>query len=115
MSNAGAATKDLQQLDTNVNFNYHISSPTAAVKIFKQVQGSDYDGVIVQPYIQEAVKANTALYNADEEITNRPQVEAAIFKDLQYKLAPWGITEIAYQSSILASVPSTMRQSNPSR
>ena len=95
---AGAATKDLQQLDTNVNFDYHIN-PAAVTKIFKQVQGADYDSIIVQPAIQEAVKANTAQYNADEEITNRPQVESAIFKDLQDKLASWGI--IADSFSVL--------------
>ena len=45
-----------------------------------------------EPAIQEAVKANTAQFNADQEIDQRPVVEAAIFKDLQSKLAPWGIT-----------------------
>lgn len=44
---AGAATKDLQQLDANVNFNYHLN-PSYVDMIFRKV-GTNYDSTIIQP------------------------------------------------------------------
>ncbi len=91
---AAASTKDLQQLDTNVNFNFHLL-PSAVQTIFRTV-GTGYDGTVIGPAIQEAVKANTAKYNADQEIENRPIVEQAITDELRSKLAPWGIVVDAF-------------------
>jgi regulator of protease activity HflC (stomatin/prohibitin superfamily) len=86
---AAAATKDLQQLDANVNLNYHLN-PSYVDMVYRKV-GTSYDVTIVQPALQEAVKANTAKFNADEEITNRATVESNIQTDLTKKLQPWGI------------------------
>lgn len=87
---AGAATQDLQQLDANVNLNYHLT-PAYVDTVYRKV-GPNYDSTIVQPALQEAVKANTAKFNADQEITNRSTVEADIQADLVRKLEPWGIS-----------------------
>lgn len=87
---AGAATQDLQQLDANVNLNYHLN-PSYVDMVYRKV-GPSYDATIVQPALQEAVKANTAKFNADQEITNRATVEADIQADLVKKLQPWGIS-----------------------
>lgn len=87
---AGAATQDLQQLDANVNLNYHLN-PSYVDTVYRKV-GPSYDATIVQPALQEAVKANTAKFNADQEIVNRATVEADIQADLVKKLQPWGIS-----------------------
>lgn len=87
---AGAATKDLQTVDSTIALNYHLTSSTA-FDVYRSI-GTDYKSRIIDPVLQESVKATTSQYNADELISKRPEVEAAIFKDLQTKLAANGIT-----------------------
>lgn len=87
---AGAATKDLQTVTTTLALNYHLTSSTA-FDVYRNI-GTDYKTRIIDPVLQESVKATTSQYNADELIADRPQVETAIFKDLQTKLAKNGIT-----------------------
>lgn len=87
---ASAATKDLQSVDTTLAMNYHLTSSTA-FDVYKNI-GTDYKARIIDPVLQEVVRATTSQYNADELIAQRPQVATAIFTALQNKLAPQGIT-----------------------
>lgn len=87
---AAAATKDLQIVTTTLAVNYHLTSATA-FDVYRTI-GVNYKSVVVDPVIQETVKATTSQYNADELISQRPKVESTILTDLQDKLGARGIT-----------------------
>lgn len=70
---ATAASKDLQDVATKVALNFH---PTAeAMPLIYQAYGVDYEEKVIHPAVQEAVKAVTAVYTAEELITKREQVK----------------------------------------
>jgi regulator of protease activity HflC (stomatin/prohibitin superfamily) len=70
---ATAASKDLQNVTAVVALNYHLEAEKVN-KLWQSI-GSDYKIRIIDPAIQEAVKAITAKYTAEELITKRPQVK----------------------------------------
>lgn len=70
---ATAASKDLQNVTAKVALNYHLDSER--VNKLWQSLGSEYKVRIIDPAIQEAVKAVTAKYTAEELITKRPLVK----------------------------------------
>ena len=70
---ATAASKDLQTVTAKVALNYHLDAVN--VNHLWQSIGSEYKVRIIDPAIQEAVKAVTANYTAEELITKRPQVK----------------------------------------
>ena len=60
------------------------------VKIYRELR-QDYEVRIIKPAIQEAVKAATARFTAEELITRRPEVRDAISKNLEERLVRFGI------------------------
>ena len=61
--------------------------------------------LVSQPAIQEAIKASTAKYTAEELITKRPLVKDSIDTSLKEKLSPYGIiAETAYITDFKFSV-----------
>jgi regulator of protease activity HflC (stomatin/prohibitin superfamily) len=87
---ATAATHDLQSVNTTVAVNYHLT-PDTARKVFQNV-GADYKLRIIDPIIQESVKAITANYDAADLIGKRSQVEVQLNDLLTSKLTDRGIT-----------------------
>jgi prohibitin 2 len=87
---ASAATHDLQSVDTAVAVNYHLTPDTART-VFQNV-GADYKLRIIDPIIQESVKAITAKYDAADLIGKRAEVEIALHDNLTGKLTDRGIT-----------------------
>ena len=87
---AEAASHDLQTVSADVALNYHIDSEKV-VSIYKSV-GEDYKIKLIDPAMQESVKAVTARYTAEELITKREQVRADIKDVLTEKLTPLGLT-----------------------
>lgn len=81
---AEAASKDLQDVNTQVTLNYHVM-PSGASSLFQEV-GVDYQNIIIKPAVQEAVKAATAQYDAEKLITERPTVKALITSHLSERL-----------------------------
>ena len=81
---AAAASADLQNVSTEVAVNYNIE-PTAVRDLFITI-GTDYKIRIIDPAIQEVVKAVTASYTAEELITKRPAVTDAIKTQLTERL-----------------------------
>lgn len=79
-----AASKDLQTVTTTVALNFH-PEPSAAAEIYRDI-GLSYRERIVDPAIQEAVKAVTALFTAEELITKRDEVRQQIHSALVTKL-----------------------------
>ena len=67
VANATAASNDLQEVQTTIALNYHIS-PDQANIVYQQL-GADYADRIIAPTIQESVKASVAKFNAEELIT----------------------------------------------
>jgi len=70
---SAAASKDLQVVTTEIALNYHLD-PVVVNKLFQQY-GIDYEARIIHPAIQEAIKASTAKYTAEELITKREAVK----------------------------------------
>lgn len=84
-SEAGAASKDLQDVRTILVVNYRLD-PVRVNWIYQNLR-QDYDARIVGPSIQEAVKAAEAQYNAEDLIQQRPKVREDISLLLKQKLA----------------------------
>jgi len=80
----GAASKDLQIVTTTIALNYHLE-PERVNKLWQEV-GKDYDARIIDPAIQEAVKASTATFTAEELITKREVVKEDIKNNIIERL-----------------------------
>lgn len=87
---ASAATQDLQTVTTTVALNYNLT-PKTANDIYKTV-GPQYQRVVIDPILQETVKAITSQYNATDLITQRSTVEAKTLAALTKALTDKGIT-----------------------
>jgi len=83
---ATAASKDLQSVSTKVALNFRPHA-TKVADIHRNV-GIDYAEKIIHPAVQEAVKATTARYTAEELITRREEVKKQIHELLKSQMAP---------------------------
>jgi regulator of protease activity HflC (stomatin/prohibitin superfamily) len=86
---AEAASRDLQDVKAKVTLNYSLD-PAQVVEIYRALR-HDYEFRIIKPAIQEAVKASTARFTAEELITRRPEVREAIQGNLAQRLDRFGI------------------------
>lgn len=84
-TDASAASKDLQNVNTTVAVNYNVD-PNKVTDLFTTV-GVNFKGTIIDPAIQEVVKSVTANYTAEELITKRPAVTDEIQAQLTTRLA----------------------------
>lgn len=87
---ASAASKDLQDVQTQVTLNYSLN-PAQVNRTYQQLR-RDYVERIIKPAIQESVKAATAKFDAEELISRRPEVRAEIQKVLAERVSPFGVT-----------------------
>jgi regulator of protease activity HflC (stomatin/prohibitin superfamily) len=87
---ADAATHDLQSVNTTIAVNYHLT-PNTARKVYVDV-GTEYKERIIDPIIQESVKATTADYDAADLIAKRPAVETQLQTYMVKRLSDRGIT-----------------------
>lgn len=81
---ASASSKDLQIVTSIIALNYHLD-PDSVNKIWQEV-GKNYNTRIIAPSIQEAVKAVTAKFTAEELITKREIVKEQIKANLAERL-----------------------------
>ncbi len=86
---ATAASKDLQTVNATVAVNYKVDESKVA-EIFVNI-GTEYKSKIIDPAVQEVVKAATAKYTAEELITKRPLVTDDIQLALSERLSASGI------------------------
>ena len=84
-----SASKDLQNVATEVALNYRIDPDTVPI-LYKDI-GLDYSNRVIVPTIQESVKQVTARYNAEELITKRDQVKSEIEEQIDARLTPYNI------------------------
>jgi regulator of protease activity HflC (stomatin/prohibitin superfamily) len=90
-SSAEASSKDLQDVFTDVALNWHII-PDEANAIFQQI-GDEIEVVarIINPAVEEVLKAVIAKYTAEEIITKRGEVKAAVDEFLTLRLLTYHI------------------------
>lgn len=86
---ASAASSDLQTVSTDIAVNFHLQSDSV-VRIYKEI-GLDYGSRVIQPAVQETVKAATAHYTAEQLITKRNLVKEEIDTALSVRLLERGI------------------------
>ena len=84
-----SASKDLQDVSMGIAVNYRVDGEKAT-SLYKNV-GKQYETVILQPAIQESIKAVTSKYTAEELITNRSEVSKNCMETLNDKVKGYGL------------------------
>lgn len=74
LTDAGSASSDLQDVDLSVALNYHVI-PEKSNIVYQSI-GLEFKERIIDPAIQEVMKAVSARYTAEELITKRPAVSS---------------------------------------
>ncbi|GAB4333626.1 MAG: prohibitin family protein [Flammeovirgaceae bacterium] len=82
---ATGSSKDLQNVSSRVALNYFLDKSKANL-VFQEL-GADYEYNIIQPTIQESIKAVTAGFTAEELITRRTDVKQAVFEMIMKRLS----------------------------
>lgn len=89
--NASAGTKDLQSVSVKVAVNYRLDSK-AIVSIYRDLGDDDSLAErIINPAIQEVVKANASKFTAAELLTKRPEFKDLVDTQLTERLTPYNI------------------------
>jgi regulator of protease activity HflC (stomatin/prohibitin superfamily) len=88
-TDAQAASHDLQDVRTQVTLNYSLD-PGQVVTIYRDLR-QDYVERIISPGIQEAIKAATARFTAEQLITQRPAARDLLDQLLAQRLTQFGI------------------------
>ncbi|MBP9869197.1 prohibitin family protein [Patescibacteria group bacterium] len=86
---ASAASKDLQSVSSVVAVNFHVN-PERVANLYQDV-GAEYKTRLIDPALQESVKASTAKFTAEELITKREEVREEVKRHLKEKLEGRGI------------------------
>src|ERR687893_1051930 len=107
VESATSASKDLQDVSTQVALNYHVN-PDQAQVLYQQL-GPDYANRVIVPAIQESVKQVTARFNAEELITNRETVKNQIEEQIKARLAPYNVVVDALSITEFAFSPQFTR------
>lgn len=94
-SPAAAASSDMQKVTTEVAVNYHLN-PDKLAEIYTK-HGLDLENKIIDPRIQEVVKAVTAKYQADKLLLQRETVKAEIEQEMKKALTSYYISVEAVQ------------------
>ena len=94
LTNAAASSSDLQEVSSEVALNYHIIPDKA--NVVYQTIGVNFKERIIDPAVQEVVKAVTARYTAEELITKRPAVSEAMRANLSERLLEHNIAVDAF-------------------
>ena len=94
LTNAAASSSDLQEVSSEVALNYHVI-PDKANIVYQSI-GIQFKERIIDPAVQEVVKAVTAKYSAEELITKRPAVSEAMRANLAERLMAHNIAVDAF-------------------
>ena len=84
-----ASSKDLQMVSSTIAVNYHIN-PDRVNTVYQEI-GVFFKERVIDPAVQESVKAATARFTAEELITRREEVKEVIKMSLVERLAPFNI------------------------
>ncbi|WP_296705528.1 prohibitin family protein [Algoriphagus sp.] len=94
ITDAASASSDLQDVDLSVALNYHVI-PDRANIVYQSI-GIEFKERIIDPAIQEVMKAVTARYTAEELITKRPAVSTEMKDALTSRLLESNIAVDAF-------------------
>ncbi|WP_282159886.1 prohibitin family protein [Ulvibacterium marinum] len=94
MTDAASSSSDLQDVDLSVALNYHII-PDKANLVYQTI-GVEFKERIIDPAIQEVMKAVSARYTAEELITKRPAVSTEMQQALTSRLLASNISVDAF-------------------
>ena len=94
MTDAASSSSDLQDVDLSVALNYHII-PDKANLVYQTI-GVEFKERIIDPAIQEVMKAVSARYTAEELITKRPAVSTEMQQALTSRLLNSNISVDAF-------------------
>ncbi|MBI5408153.1 MAG: prohibitin family protein [Nitrospirae bacterium] len=94
VTDAASASSDLQDVTSSVALNYHVIPDKA--NVVYQTLGVYFKERIIDPAIQEVMKAVSARYSAEELITKRPAVSAEMQETLSKRLLPHNIAVDAF-------------------
>lgn len=83
-TDAASSSSDLQDVDMSVALNYHVI-PEEANLVYQTI-GVQFKERIIDPAIQEVMKAVSARYTAEELITKRPAVSSEMREALTTRL-----------------------------
>lgn len=86
-------SSDIQEVSMRYTVNYQISS-VDAMTIYKTI-GTDYYNNVIVPNITEAVKTQTAKYNAEALVSDRSELSQKIQDDLTARLANYNIIVVS--------------------
>lgn len=86
---ASAASKDLQEVSSQVAINFQIES-NDSVWVYQNL-GPDYEQTIIHPKVQEIFKATASKFNAEELIQNREVVRQEAYSTLKESLSKYKI------------------------
>ncbi len=86
VTDATSASADLQDVTSSVALNYHVVPDKA--NVVYQTIGVEFKERIIDPAIQEVMKAVSARYTAEELITKRAAVSEAMRANLAERLLP---------------------------
>lgn len=88
------STKDMQIVNNiKVSVNFKIDGEKA-VNLYKKV-GINYEQIVLEPAIQETIKAVISKYTAEELVTKRSEVSLDINKVLDERIKDYGINSIS--------------------
>ena len=88
-----AFSSDIQQVDVQGSINYNINKQTA-MNLFKDV-GVGYYNTLVNPRMQENLKAVFSKYTAEELISSRDKLSVEIREALSNEMSSYGINIIS--------------------
>jgi regulator of protease activity HflC (stomatin/prohibitin superfamily) len=114
-STEGAASKDLQEVTTKIAVNYNVD-PSYVMDVYTRLR-YDYAARVIEPSIQESVKAATAQFTAEELITHRELIKNKIDEILVGRLAQYhilvtsvSITDFDFSESFNAAIEAKVTQ-----
>jgi len=88
-STGTAASRDLQVVTTTVALNFRVDR-SAVGKLYQTV-GREYKPRVIDPVVQESIKAVTAKYTAEDLIRSRTQVKAEVEREITERLAVYNL------------------------
>lgn len=80
-----AYSKDIQTVDAKLALNYHLNADRVN-KVYQEI-GKDYESRIINPAMQESLKAVSAKFTAQELIEKREQVKDEVKGQLAERLS----------------------------
>jgi regulator of protease activity HflC (stomatin/prohibitin superfamily) len=94
LTNSSASSSNLQEVSSEVALNYHVI-PDKANVVFQSI-GIEFKERIIDPAVQEVVKAVSAKYTAEDLITKRALVSEAMRATLAERLLTSNIAVDAF-------------------